>query len=167
MDDWEKLEPRCREIIGWRMQLIPYLTAAFQRYAEDGTPPFRALVPDAPQEKRLHSVDDQYMIGDRIIPVYVKSGSALPWDEVGLYAAAPESRVLTARVYGDGSTPFTFNGSQDMFTLAGATDMEASKENRADMMRSTGTTLAETTGLPVPSPIAAAGGTKKEIAIRA
>jgi alpha-D-xyloside xylohydrolase len=39
LDGWEKLEARCREIIGWRMQLVPYLTATFQRYAEDGTPP--------------------------------------------------------------------------------------------------------------------------------
>ena len=31
--NWEKLESRCQEIIGWRMQLIPYLRAAFARYA--------------------------------------------------------------------------------------------------------------------------------------
>jgi hypothetical protein len=67
LDGWEKLEARCREIIGWRMQLVPYLMAAFQRYAEDGTPPFRALVLDAPREKRLQGVDDQYMIGDRMM----------------------------------------------------------------------------------------------------
>jgi alpha-D-xyloside xylohydrolase len=147
LDGWEKLEARCREIIGWRMQLTPYLTAAFQRYAEDGTPPFRALVLDAPKDKRLQAVDDQYMIGDRMmvaplfagepgrkvvlpsgvwhdfwtgeafqggaelsvpasterIPVYVKSGSIVPWADVGLYAGAPETRRLTARVYGDGS----------------------------------------------------------------
>jgi len=67
LDGWEKLEARCREIIGWRMQLVPYLTAAFQRYAQDGTPPFRALALDAPNDKRLHNVDDQYMIGDRMM----------------------------------------------------------------------------------------------------
>jgi alpha-D-xyloside xylohydrolase len=66
-DQWQKLESRCREIIGWRMQLVPYLTAAFQRYADDGTPPFRALVLDTPQDKRLHQVDDQYMVGDRMM----------------------------------------------------------------------------------------------------
>ena len=150
LDNWEKLEARCREIIGWRMQLVPYLTAAFQRYAEDGTPPFRALVLDAPGEQRLQTVDDQYMMGDRMmvaplfageaarrvvlpegdwhdfwtgeaieggteisvsasaekIPVYVKSGSIVPWADVGLYAGAPETRRLTVRVYGDGSVPF-------------------------------------------------------------
>lgn len=151
LNGWEKLEARCREIIGWRMQLVPYLTAAFQRYAEDGTPPFRALALDAPGDKRLHKVDDQYMIGARMmvaplfaegdadrkvvlpdgawhdfwtgeamkgsteimvpattekIPVYVKSGSIIPWADVGLFAGAQETRRLTARVYGDGSLPF-------------------------------------------------------------
>jgi alpha-D-xyloside xylohydrolase len=167
LDGWEQLEAHCREIIGWRMQLVPYLTAAFQRYAEEGTPPFRALVLDAPGDKRLYTVDDQYMIGDRMmvapifvedsssamqgpprrnadgsrrvvlpeggwhdfwtgeaiqggteisvpastkkIPVYVKSGSIVPWADVGLYAGAPEARRLTARVYGNGSMPFTLN----------------------------------------------------------
>jgi alpha-D-xyloside xylohydrolase len=147
MDNWEKLEAQCREIIGWRMQLVPYLATAFQRYATDGTPPFRALVLDNPSDKRMHTVDDQYMVGDRMmvaplfagepsrkvvlpeggwhdfwtgealrggteitvpasteqIPVYVKTGSLLPWADVGLYAGSPESRRITARIYGDGS----------------------------------------------------------------
>jgi alpha-D-xyloside xylohydrolase len=162
LDGWEKLEARCREIIGWRMQLAPYLTAAFQRYAEDGTPPFRALVLDAPKEKRLYNVDDQYMVGDRMmvapmfagepgrkvvlpegvwhdfwtgeaikggaeitapasterIPVYVKSGSILPWADVGLFAGAPETRRLTARVYGDGELPFEMRVGEKTIRLA-------------------------------------------------
>ncbi len=175
LDDWEKLEARCREIIGWRMQLVPYLAAAFQRYATDGTPPFRALVLDSPQDKRLYSVDDQYMIGDRMmvapifaeesgsapqspfrrnpdggrrvvlpggawhdfwtgeelkggteisvpastekIPVYVRSGSIVPWADVGLFAGAPESRRLTARIYGDGSIPFTLKAGNQTLSL--------------------------------------------------
>jgi alpha-D-xyloside xylohydrolase len=167
LENWERLEARCREIICWRMQLIPYLTAAFARYAEDGTPPFRALVLDAPKEPALQKVDDQYMVGDRMIvaplfageqqrkvllpsgqwhdfwtgelhsgnseiiipesyeaiPVYVKSGSIVPWADAGLYADSPESRRITARVYGDGSLPallydranrqrLTWNGEQ-------------------------------------------------------
>lgn len=162
LDGWEKLETRCREVIGWRMQLVPYHTAAFQRYAEDGTPPFRALVLDAPQEKRLQNVDDQYMVGDRMmvaplfageanrkvvlpdgawhnfwtgeslkggtelqvpasterIPVYVKSGSIVPWADVGLFAGAPETRRLTARVYGDGSLPFTMQAGEKKLRLS-------------------------------------------------
>ncbi|MCU1324609.1 MAG: glycoside hydrolase family 31 [Acidobacteriaceae bacterium] len=65
--NWAALEERCREIIGWRMQIVPYLMAAFRKYAVDGTPPFRALLLDYPSDKRLRKVDDQYMIGDRMM----------------------------------------------------------------------------------------------------
>lgn len=162
MENWENMEARCREIIGWRMQLVPYLTAAFARYAEDGTPPFRALVLDAPHDKRLYGVDDQYMIGDRMmvaplfagepsrkvvlpvgdwhdfwtgeahkggteltvaasterIPVYVKSGSIVPWADTGLYAGAPESRRITARVYGDGAMDCTLGSGENSLRLS-------------------------------------------------
>jgi alpha-D-xyloside xylohydrolase len=161
-DDWQQLEDRCREIIGWRMQLVPYLTAAFQRYADDGTPPFRALVLDSPGDKRLHKVDDQYLVGDRMmvaplfageksrkvvfpegnwhdfwtgapiesatetsvpsstekIPVYVKSGSLVPWTGVGQFAGAPETRQLSVRVYGDGSIPFLMRTPNGSLTLS-------------------------------------------------
>jgi alpha-D-xyloside xylohydrolase len=66
-DHWQQLEAKCSEIIGWRMQIIPYLRSAFARYAADGTPPFRALVLDAPGDATLLQVDDQYMIGDRMM----------------------------------------------------------------------------------------------------
>jgi alpha-D-xyloside xylohydrolase len=162
LDGWEKLEARCREVIGWRMQLVPYLTAAFQRYEEDGTPPFRALVLDTPKDVKLRNVDDQYMIGDRMlvaplfagepgrkvvlpegawhdfwtgealksgteirveaslerIPVYVKSGSIVPWADVGLHAGAVETRRLTARVYGDGSLPFAMRAGEKTLRLS-------------------------------------------------
>lgn len=161
LDNWQRLESRCREIIGWRMQLIPYLTAAFQRYAQDGTPPFRALVLDSPDDKRLYTVDDQYLVGDRMmvaplfageanrkvvlpagswhdfwtgapiqggteisvpasaenIPVYVKSGSLVPWADVGQFAGSPETRRLSVRVYGEGSIPFSMRGPQGELKL--------------------------------------------------
>lgn len=161
LDGWEKLEARCREIIGWRMQLVPYLTAAFHRYSEDGTPPFRALVLDNPNQKRLRAVDDQFMIGDRMmvaplfagepsrkvvlpegdwhdfwtgeaikggtelivpsttekIPVYVKSGSIVPWADAGLFAGAPETRRIKARVFGDGSIPFALESGAETLRL--------------------------------------------------
>src|SRR5438874_792801 len=66
-ENWQELEGRCREIIGWRMQLVPYLLSAFDRYASDGTPPFRALALDYPTEKDLRSVDDAFMVGDRML----------------------------------------------------------------------------------------------------
>jgi alpha-D-xyloside xylohydrolase len=162
LDGWERLEARCREIIGWRMQLVPYLKAAFQRYAEDGTPPFRALVLDAPNEERLRTVDDQYMVGDRMmvspsfageasrkvvlpegnwhdfwtgealkgggevvvlattekIPVYVKSGSLVPWADVGQHTGTAVTRRLTVRVYGDGSISYVFSNGKDSVRLS-------------------------------------------------
>jgi alpha-D-xyloside xylohydrolase len=65
--NWEGLEGRCREIIGWRMQLVPYLRAAFARYAADGTPPFRALALDWPDNPELAKTDDAWMVGDRML----------------------------------------------------------------------------------------------------
>ncbi|MDR3723448.1 MAG: glycoside hydrolase family 31 protein [Terracidiphilus sp.] len=162
IEDWPRIEARCREIVGWRMQLIPYLRSAFARYRKDGTPPFRALVLDAPSDRRLQSVDDQYMIGDRMmvaplfagepgrkvvfpggdwhdfwtgerlsggrtvnvaasserIPVYVKSGSLVPWANVGLHAASPEARRVTVRVYGDGALGWSLNDADETLHLA-------------------------------------------------
>jgi alpha-D-xyloside xylohydrolase len=169
IEEWEKLEARCREMIGWRMQLVPYLQAAFQRYEETGTPPFRALVLDAPRDKRLYAVDDQYLIGDRMmvaplfagedsrkvvfpeggwhdfwtgepisgtelivpastdrIPVYVKTGSVIPWADVGQYAATAGTRRITARVYGDGSIPFALDAGDAKLRLS------SSHGNRSD-----------------------------------
>jgi len=65
--NWEKLEGRCQEIIGWRMQLVPYLRAAFARYATDGTPPFRALALDWPGHPEVARTDDAWMVGDRML----------------------------------------------------------------------------------------------------
>lgn len=64
---WESLQSRCQEVISWRMQLLPYLHAAFAVYQRDGLPPFRALLMDYPNDPALTEVDDQYLIGDRMI----------------------------------------------------------------------------------------------------
>ena len=63
---WQTLEARCRETLGWRMSLVAYLSSAFAQYAADGTPAFRALVLDFP-DASLHTVDDQYVVGDRLL----------------------------------------------------------------------------------------------------
>jgi len=52
------------------------------------------------------------------VPVYVKSGSIVPWADVGMYASAPESRRLTARVYGDGSLPFAMRAGDKTLRLS-------------------------------------------------
>jgi alpha-D-xyloside xylohydrolase len=74
MEGWQSLEERCREIVGWRMQLVPYLRAAFGKYAEDGTPPFRALTLDWPDVEELADVDDAWMVGDRMLVVPLFAG---------------------------------------------------------------------------------------------
>jgi alpha-D-xyloside xylohydrolase len=173
LDSWQTLEGRCREIIKWRMQLGPYLKTAFQQYADNGTPPFRAMVMDAPKEARLYQVDDQYMVGDRMmvaplfagepsrkivlpdgdwhdfwtgeavkggterivpastenIPVFVKSNSIVPCADGGLFAEAPETRRITARVYGDGSRDFTLHGSKGTLRLTWANGLGGAEGN--------------------------------------
>jgi len=148
--DWQTLEARCREILGWRMQLLPYLLSAFATYERGGIPPFRALIMDWPDDPALVDVDDQYLIGDRMlvaplfageaertivlpagnwhdlwtgarfsggkihsvaasterIPVYVKSGTLLPWAEVSSHTGAGEKRRFEVRVFGDGHLPW-------------------------------------------------------------
>jgi len=73
---WEKLEAQCRTIIGWRMQLVPYLRSAFAEYAANGTPPFRALILDHPEDAALAMVDDEYMIGDRMLVAPLFAGES-------------------------------------------------------------------------------------------
>jgi alpha-D-xyloside xylohydrolase len=53
-------------MIEWRMALLPYLRSAFAKYESDGTPPFRSPVLDF-SDLALHKVDDQYMVGDRLL----------------------------------------------------------------------------------------------------
>jgi alpha-D-xyloside xylohydrolase len=74
---WETLEAQCREVLQWRMMLIPYLRSAFALYALDGTPPFRALVLEDPSDPALATCDDQFMVGDRMMvaPLFDKEPS--------------------------------------------------------------------------------------------
>jgi alpha-D-xyloside xylohydrolase len=73
---WEELEARCREILNWRMQLLPYLRAAFARYALDATPPFRALVLEDPTDSALIDCDDEFMVGDRMMVAPLFAGES-------------------------------------------------------------------------------------------
>ncbi|MHB1857773.1 MAG: hypothetical protein ACYCPM_10105, partial [Acidobacteriaceae bacterium] len=52
------------------------------------------------------------------IPVYVKTGSVIPWADVALYAEAPATRRLTARIYGNGSLPFEMGIHGETLRLA-------------------------------------------------
>lgn len=73
---WQTLEARCREIIGWRMSLVPYLRAAFSLYQTDGTPAFRSPVLDFPEDPALQEIDDQFMVGDRLLVAPLFAGEA-------------------------------------------------------------------------------------------
>ena len=73
-EGWEQVRDRCREIISWRMSLLPYLQAAFAEYERTGLPPFRALLMDYPGDPLLENVDDQYMVGDRMMVAPMFSG---------------------------------------------------------------------------------------------
>jgi alpha-D-xyloside xylohydrolase len=64
---WEEVEARCRAVMELRMQLLPYLHAAFVRYHREGIPPFRALVMDYARDPQTWTVDDQYMMGDSLL----------------------------------------------------------------------------------------------------
>lgn len=64
---WELLEARCKATVELRMSLVPYLRAAFARYASQGTPVFRSPVLDFPYDPALATIDDQYMAGDRLL----------------------------------------------------------------------------------------------------
>lgn len=106
---WERLQARCREIISWRMQLVPYLRAAFAVYQRDGLPPFRALLMDYPDDAELVDLDDEYMVGDRMVVAPLFAGEAR------------RSVVLPPGVWRDFWTGKVMEGGR-MFTVSGATE---------------------------------------------
>jgi alpha-D-xyloside xylohydrolase len=73
-EDRAQVEAVCRRILQLRMQLVPYLCAAFYAYHQRGTPPFRALVMDYPDDRNTWKIDDAYLMGDRILVAPVVAG---------------------------------------------------------------------------------------------
>lgn len=80
-----EVETLCRQVLEFRMQLIPYLYHAFARYWSEGLPPFRALAMDYPQDPIAGTIDNQYFMGDHLLvapmiagqtsrPVYLPEG---------------------------------------------------------------------------------------------
>jgi len=67
VENWGEVESACRSLLELRMRLIPYLYSAFYRYYQEGIPPFRALVIDYPSDQNVWKIDDQYMVGDRVM----------------------------------------------------------------------------------------------------
>jgi len=74
LPDAEQLTASCRKILELRMALVPYLYAAFYRYHLEGVPPFRAPVADWPDDANLFNIEDQWMIGDRMLAATVVAG---------------------------------------------------------------------------------------------
>lgn len=70
-----EVQALCRDIFRLRMALVPYLYAAFYRYHTEGLPPFRALVLDYPTDKETWNVDDQWLVGDRLLVAPVIAGT--------------------------------------------------------------------------------------------
>ena len=65
--DWPEVEASCRELLRWRMRLLPYLYSAFAKYEREGVPPIRALVMDWPADKAVRDTDDAYMFGESLL----------------------------------------------------------------------------------------------------
>jgi len=70
----EELTDKCRALFELRQSLIPYLYSAYYDYYLNGTPPFRALVMDYPDDDNCHDIDDEYMIGGSLLAAPVISG---------------------------------------------------------------------------------------------
>ncbi|MGN6368559.1 MAG: TIM-barrel domain-containing protein [Phycisphaerae bacterium] len=56
-----------KKLFELRMELVPYLYAAFNRYHVDGTPPVRAVVMDYPADANAWNLDDEFMCGDSLL----------------------------------------------------------------------------------------------------
>ena len=69
---------QCRAVIELRMELLPYLHAAFVRYHQEGLPPLRAVVMDYPDDRETRSLDDEYLMGDSLLVAPVAVTDAAP-----------------------------------------------------------------------------------------
>ncbi|HEY3939555.1 MAG TPA: TIM-barrel domain-containing protein [Bryobacteraceae bacterium] len=73
-DSWQQVEDTCRRLIELRMQLVPYLYAAYVRYHLEGIPPFRAVVMDHPDDPQTWKIDDQYLAGESMLIAPITAG---------------------------------------------------------------------------------------------
>ena len=63
-----------RAALQLRMRLLPYLDAAFARYAATGVPPCRALAMDFPDDPACRACDDQWLLGEDLLVAPVLPG---------------------------------------------------------------------------------------------
>jgi alpha-D-xyloside xylohydrolase len=73
-EDFDRVQELCKSLFETRMRLIPYLYASFAKYKYEGTPPFRALVMDYPNDPNTYEIDDAYMMGESMLVAPIISG---------------------------------------------------------------------------------------------
>jgi alpha-D-xyloside xylohydrolase len=64
-----------RDALRLRMRLLPYIDAAFARYAESGVPPCRALALDHPEDPACRACEDQWLLGEDVLVAPVLCGT--------------------------------------------------------------------------------------------
>ncbi len=98
----KQYEEYARTLINLRMELIPYLYAAFHTYQQEGTPPFRPLLMDFPKDERLRTISDQYMIGDGLMAAPCmrirKHGKSTSRKEPGITSIPTKSMKATVNM---------------------------------------------------------------------
>lgn len=70
-----EIETHIRNLLNFRMSLVPYLYNAFAEYKLKGTPPFRALVTDYPNDPKVFNIYNEYMIGENVLAAPLLGGT--------------------------------------------------------------------------------------------
>ncbi|MDD4426966.1 MAG: glycoside hydrolase family 31 protein [Paludibacter sp.] len=63
----EQNETVVRQLLNFKMSIIPYLYTQFVNYRKEGIPPFRPLVLAYPNDTAVINIYDQYFIGDDVL----------------------------------------------------------------------------------------------------
>lgn len=103
----EEYEGYARTLINGRMALVPYLYEAFRTYNTTGLPPFRPLIMDYPDNKKVRDISDQYMIGPSLMAaplyrngnsrkVYLPEGTWYDFNTNARYEGGTEYEITTA-----------------------------------------------------------------------
>jgi alpha-D-xyloside xylohydrolase len=70
-----EVESHIRKLLDFRMSLVPYLYSAYAEYKLKGTPPFRALVTDYPDDPNVFNIYNEYMIGENVLAAPLLGGT--------------------------------------------------------------------------------------------
>ena len=85
MPEADRATAQVRALFALRMRLIPYLYAAFADYRWRGTPPFRHLVTDFPDDRTARTVEDQWLVGPSLMvaPLFAGESARDVWLPAG------------------------------------------------------------------------------------